>query len=91
MGGMSPTRHFRERACERGLRSDVERFIVCWGAMIEVQGVTYFTILDRELPPDVDEDLVRRARGWVLVVRNGYVLTCYRQRDAYRAVRRRAA
>ncbi len=59
--------------------------------MIEAGDVTYYTIADRELPPDVDEDLVRRAREWVLVVRDGYVVTCYRTRDAYRTVRRRQA
>ncbi|HEX4517625.1 MAG TPA: hypothetical protein VGH87_00635 [Polyangiaceae bacterium] len=59
--------------------------------MIEAGDVTYYTVVDRDLPPDVDEDLVRRARGWVLVTRNGYVVTCYRERDAYRTVRRRHA
>ena len=104
MGGMRPshvqlvtgcgtTKHFVERARTRGLAPDVADFIVLWGATVEGRdGATYFTVVRRELPAEVrDDDLARRADGWVLVVaERGWILTCYRCNNAWRWVRRRA-
>ncbi len=92
MGGMFRlTKHFHERARTRGLTLDVQEFIVTWGTTIEAPyGASYFTVVWRDLPYEArSSGLARRAEGWVVVVAgNGAMLTCYRRRDAWHALRR---
>jgi hypothetical protein len=86
------TRHFEDRAFERGLSPDVEDFILTWGEEIEARdSASYLTVLRRQLPGEVRWSRVaRRAEGWVLVVStSGAILTCYRLRDAWKTLRRR--
>jgi hypothetical protein len=89
---VGPTNHFKQRARERGLGRDVEDFIITWGTQLEARdNAYYFTVLERELPGEVRwSRLARRAANWVLVVsEQGDIITCYRDRNAWRTVRRR--
>ena len=83
------TQHFRERAAERALRSDVEIFVLTFGAERRARAATLLTLVERDLPPDLrGTDIARRARDWVFVVSpEGALVTCYRQRRAWRNVR----
>src|SRR5450631_2242581 len=48
------TRHFEDRAFERGLPTDVEDFIFTWGEEIEAPGAaSYVTVVRRALPGEV--------------------------------------
>lgn len=87
------THHFRERAAERALRQDVEAFVLFFGTEQRARAATLLTIVERELPPDLRaSDVARRARDWVFVLSpEGALVTCYRQRLAWRNVRRAAA
>jgi len=86
------TRHFVERARERGLPRDVEGFVLAWGTEIESRDdCKYFTVLRRDLPDGLAwSSLARRADGWIVVVaENGSLITCYRERHAWRTLKRR--
>jgi hypothetical protein len=89
---IGPTRHFEDRAFERGLSPEVESFILTWGEEIEAHGAaSYVTVVRRELPGEVRwSRTAKRAEGWVLVVSAaGSVITCYRLRNAWKTLRRR--
>lgn len=83
------THHFRERAAERALRRDVETFVLTFAAERRTRAATLLTIVERDLPPDLrGTDIARRARDWIFVVSpEGALVTCYRQRGAWRNVR----
>ena len=83
------THHFRERAAERALRQDVEAFVLTFAASRRTRAATLLTVVDRDLPPELREtEIARRARDWVFVVSpEGALITCYRQRRAWRNVR----
>ncbi len=83
------THHFRERAAERALRPEVEAFVLLFGCEQSTYLATMLTIVERELPPDLQRsEIAKRARDWVFVVSpEGALITCYRKRDAWRNVR----
>lgn len=87
------THHFAERAAERALRQDVEAFVLTFGSERRTRAATLLTVVERDLPPDLrSTDVARRARDWVFVVSpEGALVTCYRQRCAWRTVRLAAA
>ena len=88
---IGPTRHFEERARERGLSREVVDFIVTWGTAIETRdNAYYFTVVHRDLPDGMHwSRLARRAEGWVLVIsERGTLITCFRQHNAWRYLRR---
>lgn len=87
-GGFDKTRHFRERQSARHLREDVLAFVLTWGIEARLAGATHITVLDCELPKELrDTKLARAAHGWVVLIVDGQLLTCYRRRDASRFIR----
>jgi hypothetical protein len=87
-----PTQHYKARAAERALRSDVEEFVMTWGTEIRAAGATHITLVQRDLPIDLQnsEEAVR-AEGWIIVTGDdGSLVTCYRRADAWRFVRRKS-
>lgn len=89
--GRRPTQHYKARACERALRSDVEEFLMTWGTETRAAGATHITLVRRDLPSDLqDSEEAARAEGWVIVAGDdGALVTCYRRNDAWRFVRRK--
>jgi hypothetical protein len=86
------TQHYRARAAGRGLRSDVEEFLMTWGTETRAAGATHITLVRRDLPIDLQnsEEAVR-AEGWIIVAGDdGSLVTCYRRTDAWRFVRRKS-
>lgn len=63
--------------------------MLVFGSERRTHAATLLTIVERDLPPDLREtDIARRARDWVFVVSpEGALVTCYRQRSAWRNVR----
>ena len=87
---MTTTLHFEERATSRGLRRDIFDFIVYYGVEMERSGTRFLTIVERALPPGIDDDMVRRSTGWIVVISDsGALLTCYRRERAVRHVCRK--
>lgn len=87
-----PTRHYKARAAERALRSDVEEFLMTWGTETRAAGATHITVVRRELPIDLQgTDEAARAEGWIIVAGDdGSLVTCYRRSDAWSFVRRKS-
>lgn len=87
-----PTQHYKARAAERALRSDVEEFLMTWGTETRAAGATHITLVRRDLPRDLqDSEDAARAEGWVIVAgEDGSLVTCYRRNDAWRFVRRKS-
>ncbi|WP_223643750.1 hypothetical protein [Corallococcus sp. EGB] len=87
-----PTQHYKARAAERALRSDVEEFLMTWGTEIRAAGATHITLVRRDLPVDLqDSEEAVRAEGWIVVAGDdGSLVTCYRRNDAWRFVRRKS-
>lgn len=84
------THHFRERAAERALRTDVEAFVLTFAIERHARAAMLLTIVERDLPPDLQgTEIARRARDWVFVASpdGGSLVTCYRRRNAWRSVR----
>lgn len=87
-GGFEKTRHFRERQSVRHLREDVLAFVLTWGVEVRLSGATHVTVLNGKLPKEVREtELARAARGWIVLVDDGHLLTCYHRADASRFMR----
>jgi hypothetical protein len=87
-----PTEHYRIRALQRALHSDVEEFVMTWGTETLAAGATYLTVVRRHLPPEIrDTELAVRATGWIIIMlEGGALLTCYRRADAWRFIRLRS-
>lgn len=91
-GDRRATQHYRSRAAERALRSDVEEFLMTWGTETRAAGATHITLVRRDLPVDMQGiEETARAEGWIIVVGDeGSLVTCYRRNDAWRFVRRKS-
>ena len=87
-----PTQHYKTRASERALRSDVEEFLMTWGTETSAAGATHITLVWRDLPSDLqDSEEAARAEGWIIIAGdNGALVTCYRRNDAWRFLRRKS-
>ncbi len=74
------TRHFEERARERGLDPHVAAFIAECGRLIKAGPVFYLVVVPRRLPRDVRTNRTARAASrWTFVVSlGGALITCYR-------------
>jgi hypothetical protein len=84
------TRHFRERQAQRQLRQDLLEFILAFGTEFQARGATHITVVQRDLPLELRHArLAERARGWVLIMENGQLRTCYRRHDATSYLRRK--
>lgn len=86
------TEHYRARADERSLPTDVEEFLRAWGTETWAAGALQITLFRKDLPPELrDSPIARRAEGWILVAApNGALMTCYRRNDASRFLARKA-
>lgn len=86
------SRHYRVRTAERRLRSEIEDFVLRWGEVWRAASAEHFTIVERELPPELrGSALASRARDWIVVVsQDGTLLTCYRHRNAVRFLQRKS-
>lgn len=87
------TRHFVERASLRHLRRDVLEFVLAFGAVTDAVDALHYTLVERELPPDLaGSELARRARDWVIVASRdtGALITCYRCESATRFLKRKS-
>lgn len=87
-----PTQHYRTRAIERALRSDVEEFLMTWGTETRAAGATHITLVRRDLPIDLQgTEEADRAAGWIIVTgEDGALIPCYRRSDAWRFLRRKS-
>ena len=87
-----PTQHYLNRVAERSLKPDVEAFLRVWGTEVRAAGATHLTIVRRDLPPEIrDTEEVARAEGWILVASDdGWLITCYRRKDAWFFIRRKS-
>jgi len=87
-----PTRHYESRAAKRGLRPEVEEFLMTWGTETRAAGATHITLVRRNLPVELqDSEEADRAEGWIIVSgEDGSLVTCYRRTDAWRFVRRKS-
>jgi hypothetical protein len=87
-GGFEKTRHFRERQAVRHLREDVLAFVLTWGIEVRLSGATHVTVLNGKLPKEVRRtEIARAAHGWIVLLDDGQLLTCYHRADASRFVR----
>ncbi|WP_223761307.1 hypothetical protein [Corallococcus sp. AS-1-6] len=86
------THHYKARAAERALRSNVEEFLMMWGTETRAAGATHITLVRRDLPLDLrDSEAADRAEGWIIVAGDdGALITCYRRTNAWRFVRRKS-
>lgn len=86
------SRHFRARTAERGLGSEIENFVLRWGEAWRTAGAEHFTIVERDLPSELQGSaLASQARDWIVVVSEaGTLLTCYRRRNAVHFLRRKS-
>jgi hypothetical protein len=87
-----PTLHFRLRAAERALPSDIECFLRMWGTEIWAAGARQISLSRKHLPEELRDTMIaRRAEDWILVAApNGALMTCYERRHAWRFVTRKS-
>lgn len=85
------TKHYRERAEQRGLSPEVESFLLRWGTEVQAGGARHLTLLRRDLPRALrDSENAERARDWILVGgEDGALITCYRRRNAWRFLQKK--
>jgi len=94
MFGPTPyvTLHYRLRAAERALPSDIECFLRTWGTETWAAGARQIAVLRQGLPAELRDTMIaRRAEEWILVAApNGALMTCYERRDAWRFIMRKS-
>ena len=78
---MFQTKHFKCRQKCRALDSEIEGLILQYGEWKHKQGAIFVRILDREATGQIDELLLERARGWVILLSQDSeaLITCYRE------------
>ena len=86
------TLHYRMRAAEHGLSSEIESCLRLWGTEIWAAGARQLTLFRKHLPDELRDTMIaRQAEDWILVVApNGMLMTCYERRNAWRFVNRKA-
>ncbi|NTX00859.1 hypothetical protein HUA74_02065 [Myxococcus sp. CA051A] len=82
---------FLERSALGVLRQEVLELILDFGLRTRAAGVTHVTVLERDLPLQLqDSSLARQARGWIVLVSDDErLITCYRRGDASGFIRRK--
>jgi len=81
--------HFIRRQEQRGLRHDVLSFIVEFGEFRVSRKATWLVIERRSLPDGIrNSSLALRASAWLLLVRDGVLVTCYRCSSPLRKLNR---
>jgi hypothetical protein len=81
---MFHTKHFKCRQKSRALDAEIENLILQYGEWKHKQGAIFVRILDREATGQIDELLLKRARGWVILLSHDSeeLITCYREHNA---------
>ena len=84
------TYHGLRRTAQRNLAPDQVAYTLAHGRRVRRTGVDFYFLGARDLPP-ADRRDARRARliGTVLIVKNGAVITAYRNPDALRCIKRK--
>lgn len=82
---MFHTKHFDCRQKSRALDPEIENLILQYGEREHKKGAIFVRILDREATGQIDDLLLERARGWVIVLSQDSeaMITCYRERVAH--------
>ena len=81
--------HFIQRQEQRGLRRDVLDFILEFGEVRFSRKATWLVVERRALPaPLRNSSLALRAAQWLLMVKGGLLITCYRCDRPARSLRR---
>jgi hypothetical protein len=81
--------HFSHRRKQRGLRSDVLQFILEYSDIRFAKGATWLVVGRKTLPPHVrNTSLADRAARWLVLVKDGVLVTCYRSDNPIRHLRR---
>ena len=77
--------HFQKRRQQRGLRRDVFEFILEFGEMRFARNADWFVIERKTLPSKLkNTSLAKRAASWLLLVKDGVLITCYRTANPLR-------
>jgi hypothetical protein len=86
---VSCSSHFTRRQEQRGLRRDVLNFIIDFGELRFSRKGSWLLVDRRSLPADLkNTSLALRASQWLLLIRDGVLITCYRCDSPSRSLRR---
>jgi hypothetical protein len=86
---LSLSAHFIQRQEQRGLRRDVLNFIIEFGELRFSRKATWIVVERRTLPTNLrSSSLALRAAQWLVLVKDGVLITCYRSDNPLRYLRR---
>lgn len=85
---VSHSRHSKQRSCQRGISDLLIAMAIHYGKLTKKQGLEYYTLGDRSIPPILAREKVRN----LVVIMSGdtnQIVTCYRTNDASRRIARK--
>jgi|GEM_PF-1838900 len=85
------SRHSLKRASQRSFDYDTLLSVLILGTPFYRQGMTFYTVMERDLPEDLDHTLVEKIKNLVVVLgdTNKQIVTCYYAGNAVRHLKRK--
>jgi hypothetical protein len=81
--------HSQQRAKQRGFSKDVIKMVLCYGELIQKQGLKFYVGLEKTFPGHLNPDLQRKCSGMVIIVKDNQIITCYKNTKAMRNIRKK--
>jgi len=77
--------HFIKRQGQRGLKKNVLDFILEYAEIRYARRATWLVIEKKKLPKNLkNTSLAKRAAQWLVMMRDGILITCYRNDNPLR-------
>jgi len=83
------SRHAAKRLAQRGISLEDVHLVLRLGRKLHRTGVTFYFFGRRQIPRGLEREL-ERLEGTTLLVRNGYLITAYRNKRAIAVIKKKS-
>ena len=85
----SHSAHSFERSSQRGINEDKLAVVIAFGKAYYKQGLIFYVLGDNDVPQHLDKEK-KKKKNTVVVVRGDHVLTCYRNNDPHKYLKKKS-
>lgn len=87
---MNYTRHFKQRAAQRGITPEMIDCVTDMITPIRKQGLLFYVVRRKDLPSYIRPELADKLIGLVIIATaDGWALTCYKNRSAFKNIQKK--